>query len=665
MPARSAISDRSSDGSGRPEVATPVALRRADFKLLAAAVAVALAALVMYRGTLLPGLDFGDTASFQDAGGEIEVSPRQGYPLYFALGNLVVWAVGGEPARGMNLFSAIAGAIACGLLVWLAARVTGSRLAGTFTGLLFAASYTFWSQSIIAEVYALHAVMLTASLLALRWWGDRPASLPRLGVFFAIYALGFDNHLMMVLLLPAATLYLAVRMPEGPGGLLRLRVIALAAGLAALAACFYLWNLRSLWTVPFPPASVADALRTFWFDVTKTDWRASMVVAIDRSAYAARVGMYRFDLWQQFGTPAILLALVGAVWLATRDWRLFLLLASGYVVAMLFAYTYNVGDVHVFFLPSHLFVALAAGAGVAAALEAARRFDARSARRLAAALVGVLSMGYAAWRVYDTWPAVDRSADTRPTRLLADFTRDLAADRSVLVADINWQLQNGLDYYAHRLHPDVLQMPGRPRLLTLPWFIADNLAHGREVALAPASARLLTSAYGDLFAVEPDPRVPQRPLAERLSALPQGTRYVIALLQAYPDIPLDTAELADAVALLTGRHATLPTDGVYTIMMGRLGEPPARVDRDQRPFRLRTRLGDLPIEVRMDSWIPGDTMRRAGFGHVIARHRHVLTLERGVSVAAFDEAGHPILTTYASGLFAPPARFRIRPHPGA
>jgi hypothetical protein len=280
-------------------------------------------------------------------------------------------------------------------------------------------------------------------------------------------------------------------------------------------------------------------------------------------------------------------------------------------------------------------------------------------------LLVVVSMGYVAWRVYDTWPAVDRSGDTRPTRLLADFTRDLTADRSVLVADINWQLQNGLDYYAHRLHPEVLHISGRPRLLTLPWFIEDNLAHGREVALSPATARLLGTAYGDLFTVEADPRVPHPPLADRLSALRPGTRYVLALLQAYPDIPLDTAELGDAVALLTGRQATLPTDGVYTIMMGRVGEPPTRVVRERHPFRLEMRLDDLPVEVRMDSWIPGDTMRRAGFGHVIARHRHVLTLERGVSVVAFDGAGRPLLATYASGLYAPPSRLRIRPRPGA
>jgi hypothetical protein len=66
----------------------------------------------------------------------------------------------------------------------------------------------------------------------------------------------------------------------------------------------------------------------------------------------------------------------------------------------------------------------------------------------------------------------------------------------------------------------------------------------------------------------------------------------------------------------------------------------------------------------MESWLPPDTMRRAGFGHVIADRHHVLTLERGVSVVALGENGRTRLAGYASGLFAPEPRFRIRAVPG-
>src|SRR5215213_5378348 len=132
----------------------------------------------------------------------------------------------------MNLASAICAALACGVLTWVAADLTASLTAGIFTGVLFAGSYTFWSQAIIAEVYALHVLMLAASLAALTWWAKRPESLSRLAAFFAVYALGFGNHLMMVLLLPAAMLFLAVHMPGGLRGLVRPRVLGLALLLA-------------------------------------------------------------------------------------------------------------------------------------------------------------------------------------------------------------------------------------------------------------------------------------------------------------------------------------------------------------------------------------------------------------------------------------------------
>jgi hypothetical protein len=629
-----------------------------------AAVGVALGAFALYHATLLPGLDFGDTAAFQDAGGALDVTPRQGYPLYFALGNLVVWAVGGEPAYGMNLASAIAGALACGVLTWLAIRLLRSTLGGLFTGVLFAGSYTFWSQAVIAEVYALHVLLLALSLLTLLWWSERPASLARLALFFSVYALGYGNHLMMVLLLGPATLFLAVSMPRGIRDLVAPRVLALAIGIAALGSLQYLWNLRFLYALPYPPASLTEALQTFWFDVTKSDWRATMIAGIDKSAYPRRVGMYRFDVLQQFGVPGTGLALVGLAWFWVRGWQTWLLLASGWLVAAGFAYTYNVGDAHVFFLPSHLFVALFAGAGLTAIAALSDRQRVRWSPALRVSAV-VLVFAYAVWRIWDTWPAVDRSGDRRPEQLVAQFTAGLHPDSSIYLADLNWQLQNGLDYYTHHLRPDVVQMAASDRVLTLPWLFASNLSRGRDVVLSPLTRRMVETAYGSLYAIEPDPDASPAPLTRRLAALPRGSVYVLSLLRAYNDIPLDTAELATAVSSLTGATATLRTDGLYTIMAGRTGEAPAIIKSEREPFRLRLSIGTVPLDIRMESWLPVDTMRRAGFGHVIVEHRHVFTLERGVSVVAFGPDRRPLVATYASGLFAPPTRFRIRARPSA
>src|SRR6188472_3361735 len=100
--------------------------------LVAAVIAVSLAAFLVYRSTMLPGLDFGDTAGFQDTGGDAEVTPRQAYPLYYAVGWLVVHAAGGEPAFGMNFASVLCAALACGLITWAGTWLSGSMVAGLF-----------------------------------------------------------------------------------------------------------------------------------------------------------------------------------------------------------------------------------------------------------------------------------------------------------------------------------------------------------------------------------------------------------------------------------------------------------------------------------------------------------------------------------------------------
>ncbi|HEV2984778.1 MAG TPA: DUF2723 domain-containing protein, partial [Vicinamibacterales bacterium] len=175
---------------------------------------VGLAAFAIYRATLLPGFDFGDTGSLQTTVGSTLITPRVGYPLYFAIANAWLALLGGDPARALNLASAIEAAAACGVTVLVAVELSGSIAASTAAALLFAASYTFWSQAIIAEVYALHIVLVALTLLLLLRWAGRPTT-GRLALFFAVYAVGFGNHLSMVLLAPAYTVFLLLAAPRG------------------------------------------------------------------------------------------------------------------------------------------------------------------------------------------------------------------------------------------------------------------------------------------------------------------------------------------------------------------------------------------------------------------------------------------------------------------
>ena len=55
---------------------------------LLAAASVGIAAFALYHATLLPDMDLGDTPSFQARIGTPLLTPRDGYPLYTAIGTV-------------------------------------------------------------------------------------------------------------------------------------------------------------------------------------------------------------------------------------------------------------------------------------------------------------------------------------------------------------------------------------------------------------------------------------------------------------------------------------------------------------------------------------------------------------------------------------------------
>lgn len=96
---------------------------------VAAALLVGAAAFCLYHATLLPGFDFGDTGSFQTSVASPLIRARDAYPLYFAIGRVLLRLAPAEPAHALNLASAAQAALACGLIVLVAAELSGSLIA--------------------------------------------------------------------------------------------------------------------------------------------------------------------------------------------------------------------------------------------------------------------------------------------------------------------------------------------------------------------------------------------------------------------------------------------------------------------------------------------------------------------------------------------------------
>ena len=379
-----------------------------------------------------------------------------------------------------------------------------------------------------------------------------------------------------------------------------------------------------------------------------------MVMNVPQSMLGDHAAMYWFDLRQQFGVVAPILAVAGLAQLALADARRAILLGTLFIVNVAFAYSYNVGDSHVFYLPSHLFIALLAAPAIALAARGAGRFGDR-----AVLAGGAILALYAGVRAYHDFPALDRSHDDRPTAVVSALTAGLDDRHAILLTDLNWQIQNGLAYFAKVKQPE-LAYAGMPDvLLYAPALVADNRAIGREVVLTERSRATIAAAYGPLLPISRDPRVAVPPLADLVHALAPGTRYALCVLRPSRDLSLDVDDLSHALRGLTGGRTSAMPEGDYAAVAGLIGEAPRLVTGSALPFRQRVALAGVDVEIRMESWLASDTIRRMGFGHVVANHRHTLIVERGVSFAAFDDSGRAILTAYASNIFAPQARYLV------
>jgi len=177
---------------------------------------------VVYFFTAQPNVGLLDSGEFIVAAQHFGVPHPTGYPLWTILAWLFTLLPLGNEAWEVNLFSGLCGALAVGattllassMLRWMMPSWAGERklpawlvplVAGSF-GLLFAFSFSLWTQAVIAEVYTLHALLVALFLLSLFWWVRRPESdRPILATFFT-FALCMSNHHLTLALAPLPVL---------------------------------------------------------------------------------------------------------------------------------------------------------------------------------------------------------------------------------------------------------------------------------------------------------------------------------------------------------------------------------------------------------------------------------------------------------------------------
>jgi len=352
---------------------------------LATSAAVGLGAALLYGWTAAPTVGEFDSPELTAAAWHLGVAHPTGYPLYTLLGHAFthLWSLG-DAAWRLNLLSALLGGAAVGVLFAVSRRLCGDARAACGAVALFALSPTFWSQSTLAEVYTLHA-LLTAGVWLCWLRFDEVPSRARLAALAAMVGLSLTNHLMTLLLLPALSLGVLARAWPSFSQWLRPAMLlpVLGAGLAPLLIYLYL-----PWAASRDPAvnwGDPTSWPRFLFHVTGAQYHEMVGVPIGGLEAGLQAAG---ELGPVFGSLWLVLAGVGLAQCRRRGIAAFVV-AVAFVTSLVFALTYDVVDRSVFFLSALEAGTLLVAMGLARSLRALER-------RLPAALA-LWGRGSVAW----------------------------------------------------------------------------------------------------------------------------------------------------------------------------------------------------------------------------------------------------------------------------
>jgi len=328
--------------------------------------------LAVYLYTLCPTVPAGDGGELICAAHDLGIAHPTGYPLFCLLGRMFSLLLPlSSVALRLNLMSAVCAALASLMAFFLARemirplgwgnRVSGS-LAALLAALILAFSRTFWSQAVQTEVYALHAFLVSAVLLALAAWrrtGD--GRLVWLGAF--LFGLSLTNH-TSALIMSVPFLFLLIRDRE------RIHLRTVLPGFLIFFLLGFSLYLYLPWRSALEPPNDwgnPETLGRLWDHLTARLYHRHFVLTSPAAVFRNLHHYFRL-LSGQFGPLLFLLGLPGAAWLAKKGRALFILLLLVWAANVLLAASYDITDIEAYYLPSAIVWALWIGGGISAAL---------------------------------------------------------------------------------------------------------------------------------------------------------------------------------------------------------------------------------------------------------------------------------------------------------
>ncbi len=439
----------------------------------------------VYLNTMATGLtwandgsDGGDLITASATGG---VAHPTGYPVYLLLARVFQLLPIGSLAFRTNLMSALAVVAAALLMYDLVIRFLSfsnenkhqNWLAGLISAYAFGFSPLIWSQAVITEVYALHALFVT---LILYLSFDEPSfyftqkrSDRLLGL---IFGLAMGNHVTTILLIPIlwspALFHKSSLTGEGTGEVqlvqkqkpdiyffLR-RLTGLGIGLLA----YLTLPLRAL---SHPPVNWGNplTLSDFGWLVFGKLYQDQLSMFTVSSIWTRVQGVMAL-LIQQFGVPGLVIGLIGLI-VFYKSSHLYASTIWIVIVFFIFSIVYTTYDSYVYLIPVFLCFAIWIGLGVGRLVAGIA-----PRHRLIGVAGGLFLMAYLFILAGGHWRQVDASQDLRAERFGAEVLARAPANSIVFAKGDKAVFAMWYFHYALHNRPDLVVVA--TELLPFDWY---------------------------------------------------------------------------------------------------------------------------------------------------------------------------------------------------
>lgn len=419
---------------------TRLPVRLGSITTMLPAIGVAIAFFLLYILTLAPDVLAADGGELQIVAAQLGVAHPPGFPLYVMTAHLFTRLLPFvSPAYAVNLFSAVAGALAVGVVYATAVLITRKPLPSVIAAVALGSATTFWSQATTANVRSLTALFTALILFALVWYrsavveGDWRAADRRLTLAALFMGFGLTHHVSLLFLVWVGLIFVFVvepRLLRSP----RRWVRPIAAGALGLLPLLYL-PLRAGADVRGSSPGLAT-WPGFLEHTLATGFRGDLFYFTAPAEFWQRLRVMGNVLSFQFSSLLLIVMLIGLLLLLKRDRPLAVLFGGSFAIFTVVAATYRAPQTVEYMIPAYVAAVLLPAYGLAASAESLSRFGRLGSG--AATLLSVVVAVVAAGQIVDHQSASGAAHEATSARAYAETLLADAPAGSTILSHWHW-----------------------------------------------------------------------------------------------------------------------------------------------------------------------------------------------------------------------------------